>query len=139
MHKVVFLDIEGVLSIGGGIDINCCDNLLHILDSTGAKIVLSSSWRLYDDDLKYTLTHLSPYGITPEHFCGSTPNLYNKGRGTEIQEWLNHYPDITNYVVLDDNYIREQNVPSDRFFMTEYETGLTYDIAKQCVERLNNA
>ena len=54
MEKYIFLDIDGVLAtpksiegVGGEwrIEDEKQELLKHIIDSTGAKIVLSSSWR----------------------------------------------------------------------------------------------
>jgi hydroxymethylpyrimidine pyrophosphatase-like HAD family hydrolase len=54
--KLIFLDIDGVLVttnslipsdkyFGHTFDKNCVQNLIEILDATGAKVVISSSWR----------------------------------------------------------------------------------------------
>jgi hypothetical protein len=51
--KVIFLDIDGVLNVnhrerddyGSAFHDNFVENLKRIIDSTGAKIVVSSSWR----------------------------------------------------------------------------------------------
>jgi hypothetical protein len=46
----------------------------------------------------------------PGEVIGITPNLtYGRGfsdhtpRGVEIQQWLDEHPDVTNYVILDDD------------------------------------
>lgn len=45
--KVIFLDFDGVITIPHKWDINTerLKNLKKIIDATGAKIVISSSWR----------------------------------------------------------------------------------------------
>lgn len=136
MSKVVFLDIEGVLSVYGNICANCCDNLKNILDDTGAKIVLSSSWRLYDNDFSYVVKKLSPSGIRREYFLDKTPSFVLKGRGYEIRQWLNNNI-VDSFVVLDDNEIDEKQIPQDNFFQTEPTVGLTQKIAQLCIAKLN--
>lgn len=55
MTKYIFLDIDGVLNSEHTWDDNITDsisdqyleNLRHIVEKTDAKIILSSSWRIY--------------------------------------------------------------------------------------------
>lgn len=52
--KVIFLDIDGVLNVipqgrdefGSKFHSHFENNLKHIIDNTGAKIVISSTWRM---------------------------------------------------------------------------------------------
>ena len=44
--KVLFLDVDGVINIPAGMDPNLLENLRGVIETTGAKIVLSSDWRL---------------------------------------------------------------------------------------------
>ena len=56
-EKIIFLDIDGVLNSVHNWPENLLhqsltNNLKHIVDKTGAKIVLSSSWKnFFSDDL----------------------------------------------------------------------------------------
>ncbi|MDR1138498.1 MAG: hypothetical protein LBK70_01330 [Clostridiales bacterium] len=134
--KIVFLDIEGVLSVYGMMDSNCCLRLKHILDTTGAKIVLSSSWRLYDDNLDYVVKRLSPYGIGREYFVGKTPIFGAKNRGYEILQWLNVNLYVSEYVVLDDNYISSRYVPDECFVQTDPSIGLSQEKMQTCIDKL---
>jgi len=43
--KVLFLDVDGVINIPAGMDPNLLENLRGVIETTGAKIVLSSDWR----------------------------------------------------------------------------------------------
>lgn len=45
---------------------------------------------------------LAIYGFDNAEVIGATPRLGRK-RGYEIQEWLDNNPDVTHYVILDDN------------------------------------
>lgn len=46
-NKIIFLDVDGVINIPNYIkfDKNCLNNLRLIIEKTGAKIIVSSSWR----------------------------------------------------------------------------------------------
>jgi len=85
---VLFLDIDGVLvpfDAEGGI---CEEQLLQlkrIHDSTGCKIVLSSSWRAFKSRVKQVNDHLVRVGIPA--LIGQTPQL-GIDRPKEIVTWL---------------------------------------------------
>ena len=112
--KVIFLDIDGVLNTTRSRYKNGMDeitpelvrNLRGLLVYTGAKIVISSTWRLPDvvgyDPLVDRLE--SEFGMDPECFVGQTPDLSMDGllRGDEISSWLRDHPEVTQYVILDD-------------------------------------
>lgn len=118
--KIIFLDIDGVLNVGyPGHDEygrlfhpEFVDNLKRIIDETGAKIVISSTWRYGGiQRMKDLWTHRSLPGevidITPD--CN---DLYREGlfefidsieRGHEIEHWLYENPGFESYVILDDD------------------------------------
>jgi hypothetical protein len=43
--KIVFLDMDGVICLRSGIEVECLKNLKKIVEQTQARIVISSSWR----------------------------------------------------------------------------------------------
>lgn len=109
--KVIFLDVDGVLNsddyfdktmnlniqgIESEIDVEKIKILKKAIVETGAKVVLSSSWRYTRkaQELKELLSH---YGI----YTDSTPFIQNK-RGLEIKKWLIDNSDVDDYVILDD-------------------------------------
>lgn len=109
--KVIFLDIDGVLNsdeyfdktralkiqgIESEVDVEKIKLLKKAIDETGAKVVLSSSWR-YTRNALYLKELLSHYGICID----STPFIQNK-RGLEIKQWLFDNPDVEEFVILDD-------------------------------------
>jgi hypothetical protein len=115
--KVIFLDIDGVLNVipqghdafGGIFHSDFVENLKRIIDETGAKIVISSSWR--HSGLQKMLD-MWEFRNLPGEVIGVTPDLYRfldfEGertmvRGDEIQAVLNIHPEITHYVILDDD------------------------------------
>ncbi len=133
--KVVFLDCDGVLnsvedfienpssdvsiqdSYRNNLRVNRknVENLNKIIEATGAKIVLSSSWRVMSYEYIY-VSHLQPAGLVGK-MIGQTPDLNNRftkytPRGYEIQEWMeeNYLP--KNFVILDDNHDMRHLVPN---------------------------
>lgn len=110
--KVIFLDIDGVLNsekffMEKARDIIALDkskiNLLKkIVDVTNAKIVLSSTWRMLPSnhpDYKALMSFFEEEGLS---VYDKTPSGSN-GRGSEIQQWLNNHPEVTDFVILDDD------------------------------------
>ena len=103
--KVIFLDIDGVMnSVADGfsftIETDLHFNILKsIVDQTGAKIVLSSTWRLCDRDYQLVDKRLREFGMS---LMGRTPSLSGKKRGDEIRAWLHEHTEVKNFVILDD-------------------------------------
>ena len=105
--KVLFLDIDGVLNDAVNIH-NLMDDkptkehldcLKAILDATGAKVVLSSTWRLFPDSRNIVKNCLRNIG---SDIYDKTKEL-SKGRGAEIKEWLDRHPEVDKFVILDDD------------------------------------
>lgn len=133
--RVVFLDIDGVINhcnthhhvtpttqepLPIPIDPRCMECLNRLIAETGAKIVISSSWRA-----EAHWTRLGPalvrQGLVAD-VIGETPDLPNNRlwlanweirhgvpfdferlkRGWEIAEWLAAHPEVTSFVILDD-------------------------------------
>lgn len=89
--KVIFLDFDGVLvtvhdryTAGSPF---CVFNLNRIIEATGAKIVVSSSWRILFEMEELT-RFLKEWGVQGE-VIGKTPVNHDGERGDEIQAWLN--------------------------------------------------
>lgn len=109
--KVLFLDIDGVLNHEAtflALDRNdmiapeCVKRLFALIERTGAKIVLSSSWRGIPD----LEERLERAGVMA-HVISRTPKLSGdayKCRGSEIEDWLNSNPSPpTHYAIVDDD------------------------------------
>jgi len=101
--KLLFLDIDGVLNCKTtqerwngltGIDRRLVSIFLEWLNGKDIGIVLSSTWRLYDD----TKEHLAAAGLS---WIGQTPDL-RAIRGHEIAQFLNETPGVAAYAILDD-------------------------------------
>ena len=113
--KYLFLDIDGVLNHEmwykdniifhkdkfkkwweSCFDPDCVDRLNNILRKTGARLVVSSSWR-HDLDLK---TYFETFNITTDFDI--TPSIHGADRGEEIDLFLKNHP-CDNYAILDDD------------------------------------
>ena len=135
--KVLFLDYDGVINkIGGSYStatrpgkngiIMSEPELVYrvnlIVDRTECEIVLSSSWRHFEDWRE----QMQESGIF-RPMLDRTP-LRGQSRGHEIQEWLDAHPEVTRYAILDD----ESDMLAGQahsFFKTETAEGLTQEIA----------
>jgi len=154
--KLIFLDIDGVLNndsdeilrLGKGSPLegaHYCPTLVEklnkIVSLTGAKIVLSSTWRLGLTlcEVKSMLEEMSIQG----EVVGMTEN-YNNGfvfRGNEIYKWIKDNKDLIgkpyyeyqDYVILDDDsdmlYWQRNN-----FVQTHGLKGLTNSNVMEAVE-----
>ena len=133
--KVIFLDIDGVLNSDNTIrttrdgctfvSVRQIKNLRHIIKETGAKVVLSSNWRIDRNEeflnadfleLKHELTK---YGI---RFYDYTPVMPSGHRGAEINQWLKEHHEVENFVILDDRCDIEPN--KDHWVQTVMSRGL---------------
>ncbi len=149
--NVLFLDIDGVLNsaqwfsemarrnkeVGEDFDNGMLDPaavavLNRVLDRSGAKVVVSSTWRkLYDfNDL---LALLSAQGLKVGNFIGKTGNSMDGHRGREIAAWLEAH-DVDNYVAIDDSTDLE-NLGAHHF-KTEWPIGLLPEHENELVARL---
>lgn len=133
--RVVFLDLDGVLNNHGyllahskdgwdpnGLDPKNIKQLNELLNWTGAKVVISSTWRLF-----HTLPHIETL-LTAEGFegevIGKTPDLRGRPRGEEIQAWLETTDvDVERFVILDDDSDMGALMP--HLVRTSFSVGLT--------------
>lgn len=166
--KYIFLDIDGVMnhehwlkrahkqnlsSPSFWFDPACVERVNHILERTGAKLVISSSWRS-DPRLQETLSQV---GITSEF--DKTISLWQSRelgysiRGEEINHYLKeHGVDIHSkhqYVILDDDndftpwqrkntLFRTAGSICDEPYVRNGGTGLTEGLTIQIIAYLNN-
>lgn len=154
--KIIFLDVDGVLNNHRFITNNQflssesrrnIDNekvmvLKTIVAQTGARIVLSSSWRLqFDRSLqplsgaaKELVDKLAEYGLC---LWDKTDDCVNKVES--INKWLEeHRNTISNYVIIDDDYMPDVVVGSlGCLIKISYYIGLTEKEAILAISKLN--
>lgn len=156
--KVIFLDIDGVLNYTDwytskeyqalnydenselDIDPKCAERINNICESTGAKIVITSDWRI---SWYGTLMRLEKGGIKPEYILDKTPELiwyniagYDKSRGSEIKLWLETHEKCLNYIIIDDrtDFRKEQK----KFFIhVNPKIGFTDEQMNKAINLLN--
>ena len=140
--KVIFLDIDGVLNSSEtqirlktkrlGIDPFLVGRFVRILKETGAKVVLSSTWRLWS----YWRDVMKENGLPVDEFLGATPYLAQRPRGEEIHRWLKDHtgPKVEKYCVLDDE---RDFLMGQQLFQTTWKKGLTDEIADRVIKYLN--
>lgn len=167
--KVLFLDIDGVLNTVGGelglrlfynigeseksflnkytipLDPACLYYLRKIVEDTGCKIVVSSTWRhgetveSMQSWFNCALLKDAIIDKTPSFTSTSHPELKDrKGRvqrGEEIKWWLDQHPEVTRYAVLDDD--TDMDIVDKNFFKTCSWDGLKKDVAQKVILHLN--
>lgn len=118
--KIIFLDIDGVLNSRKYINQCVANNipaddvidpiavarLNKITDATGAKLVISSTWRLpflWRNDFKGLCALLHSHKVTAD-IVGVTPDLnLDHGRGKEIQKYIDDCGFVIDkFIILDD-------------------------------------
>lgn len=115
-RKVIFLDIDGVLNQdNGGPKIEECyvKLLAHIVEETGAELILSSSWRgayashvnpeynYQNKDVALLISMLGKYQLS---IMDVTPDLTSGAyaRPLEVRAWLLEQGNLERFVILDD-------------------------------------
>ena len=148
-EKIVFLDVDGVLNneITNAVAPSGCTGVIdskvkllkRIVDATGAKVVLSSDWRLCkpsDPDYKYLVNKLKYKGGIVLY--GKTPDINWRYRGQEVLAWLGEHPHVKSWVVLDDNdfdfYRKEFD---NHVIITDFYYGLSEDDVEEAIKILN--
>ncbi|HVY94789.1 MAG TPA: HAD domain-containing protein [Bryobacteraceae bacterium] len=143
--KIVFCDIDGVLNNPGcysrrtangtPADPKCIAALNRILQATGARIVLSSTWRI--DGMEFCNDRFAEWGVVAAIF-DVTPQLDFSPRGHEIDAWLKACEEeIEAFVILDDTANMYPHL--DRLILTEESCGLTEEDADRAIAILLGA
>ena len=143
--KIVFLDFDGVLVNGpsfgsdGGEDAaadpRCVHALNHIIEATGAAIVVTSAWRIDAGPGEMRQT-LDGWGVRGR-YLGCTPDQCGPGhwgsRGSEIQGWLDEHRTlgVDAFVILDD--IDDLDGLADKLVQTQFDAGLTMADASRAI------
>lgn len=134
--KVIFLDIDGVLNCKKTpnprkfpyvVDPKLLRRFKRLLQRTGAKVVLSSTWR-YDPAGIFSAKH---WGIP---FIDAIPDMPRRPRRDEVLAWLKRHPKVNRFVVIDDEDDGLDRLP---LFQPSASTGLTDKIAKGAANYLD--
>lgn len=155
MMKIIFLDCDGVLNsiqwevarkdmppgsvVDDAIDPRALNRIVNVCEITGAKIVLSSDWRI---NWPFARTRLERAGIPEGLIIGRTPvlnvvpGLHHYSRGEEIQAWLDGHDDVYDDIIIDD---REDFLPNQKrlhLVQTDNWVGFSEKDKKLAIEML---
>lgn len=147
--KVLFLDIDGVLNSNHdpaldenrimGISPRLMPHLNRVLLESGAKVVISSTWRLHHK-LSELRELLVAQGFEfPERVIDATGVRFSGCRGHEIAMWLDDHKDfVTEWAIVDDtpDMLESQ---FQRFVQTDYSVGLTEENVGSLIKLLNES
>lgn len=154
--KIIFLDIDGVLYTtnyykylinknkkirdknGYVFDPKAIKNFNDIINSTNAKIVISSTWRrmglnrlkeiFKERNIKGDIIDITPISTLEDfYFC----------RGEEIEKWLTYNGVPDKLAIIDDSSIGDGYFPK-HFFKTKFEDGITEEIKEKIIIHLNS-
>ncbi len=149
--KVLFLAIDGVLNTeryikacghyGVVIDPELMENVKRIVDTTGAKIVLTTSWREFWEEKGCSIHEngkeidliFARHGL---EVYSKTPFLPFLGREAEIRDWLDNRTDIAAYAAVDDMFLSAYFLEG-HFVRTSNYIGLTAEYADKVIEILS--
>ncbi len=151
--KIIFADIDGVLNEDTTptrtksrmifIDEEKLLRLKRIVDTTGAKIVLSSTWRYDRDDPKHNGDFLElreAFHNVGLDFYDFTPvDAIGIRRGMEIRAWLGlHRGEVERFIILDDELFDfEERGLLPRLIKTDFAYGgLTEELTQEAIDLL---
>ena len=137
--KIIFLDVDGVLSSFGerGLCGLRLDMFAGVVKKTGAKVILSSTWRLpHCRDQRMRLQReLYQRGVELEGFTPADADLQT--RGDEIQTWLSrHRYEGVQFVILDDDPNDEMGRLKPPLVKRECHQGLTQAECDDIIRRM---
>ena len=148
---VIFLDIDGVLiaypegeHTPPKFTPRCVEAFRSILKAVpSARVVFSTTWR-WPEHVNRLHEQWVDNGFPESLAIGGTPDTRQDPyvspfyrRGLQIKLWLDSHPDVTNWVVLDDDRAATEPIlRSDRCVFTNPARGLTTGDAERAVEIL---
>ena len=152
--KVIFLDIDGVLNCAtttkrldvcfefNFVDTRKVLRLRDIVERTGAKLVLSSTWRFGADPKAFFIEREALRELVAEFrrlrcplWFDITPYLPATKRWQEINAWLILH-DVEDFIILDDWGEEEFRPMMDRLVKCDARFGLTKERAELAVKML---
>lgn len=167
MTKYIFLDIDGVLNSEHTWDENgdqqsasiisdqYLKNLQKIVEKTDAKLVISSSWRVYFSEYTkeprnifaiHLVQALAKHNLKLHDMTPFVKGPFSNERGLEIKTYIDQHK-ITDYVIIDDEEFSDfkKHIDMSRFIQTKFgdettniETeGLNTKVAEKAIKILN--
>lgn len=165
--KVLFLDFDGVMNSAKWmiaqsetikkqsgltwrhaceLDPTAVRRVLRIINTTGAAVVVSSSWRIIHTPEEINEIFIEAgFPEMNQHIIGRTPYDLTKGkiRGLEIQEWINWYQTkngkLENFVILDDDNDMLPVQKESHFVQTSWEHGVQEEHVEKAIKILGES
>lgn len=152
--RVIFLDIDGVLNSVSSFIYNnrlnllgltktfsyesmcpiACSNLQYVLEECpDTKLVISSTWRKYNT-LEELKDKFQKNLISSDRVIGVTPVDQDGYRGTEIQSYLDCNPEVTTFVILDDD--QDMKPYMNKLVRVDSKNGFTFIDAEKLIQKL---
>lgn len=152
--KVIFLDVDGVLNCSRTTKrLSCASEFLFadtrkilrlrkIVEETGAKLVLSSTWRFGAHPRALYTERESLRELAAEFrrlrcplWFDITPYLPQAKRQKEIYAWLKQHPEVDDFIILDD--VGEELMWYwDHLVLTDPRIGLNNERMEQAIKML---
>lgn len=153
-QHIIFLDFDGVLAtdryddillkkearirdaFGRKFDPGCIECLKEVVETTGADIIVTSSWRQYLGILRMRL--MWRLREMPGRIKGYTPRITDN-RGLEISKWLARHPEVESYVIIDDmDHLQFEPNQHHHLVTCDHFSGFSLDDAKRAVQILSS-
>jgi hypothetical protein len=147
---IIFLDIDGVFVTGDYIvnqyeltgkangrvfNPQSVELFNQIIEQTGAKVVISSTWR-FGRSINELQELLNSKGFKNVEVIGKTGVTNHGVRGREIQDYLNTLEQLPDkFIILDDDADMEHLMP--HLFKTDFNTGLTDSVTNDIIKYFN--
>lgn len=148
--NLIFLDVDGVLNssrklrevwelthkphsgVNYPFDERCMNNLKLLVEKTNSKIVVTSTWRKYEENRNRLLEELKKYELN-EYVIGYT-KVFKDNLGIEIGEYLKTLDKDVNFIILDDSSKMGDLV--EYLVKTDISVGLTYENVEEAIKKL---
>jgi hypothetical protein len=147
MNPILFLDLDGVLvhvqhfpSKKEGVivvedfDPKCVDRLNKVIETTGASVVIHSTW-IWVDSKEKIFNKLEESGFKfMNKIHRDWAALDHRDKHTAIAMWLLKHPEVKEYVVLDDEKIGDH--PQVKIFDGWFNKGLQDTHVEELIKAL---
>lgn len=140
MKRIIFLDVDGVLNkydddaTFNEFNVN---NLIFLIEKTGAKIVLSSDWRR----LPFNLERIKNFLLSCNLEIFDVTPVLNEDRKYEIKKWLRENEGWERVAVIDDlknATVYKSGATKVKTFITDGRLGLTEEDVDSIILFMNS-